>query len=244
MTAPTAGDSARLFARIANELADQKDAQATTLRVVELAKSVLDCDSTAVWTLTDAGAAKMLAANDDALAREFSSLINRVREGVAWSCLHTHVTIRVDDIRTDHRWPAYRAFVISQTEKLLLSAVGYSLDLGDRNVGALVLSSTKPNYFTDEMVDIGAVFAQHAAISVDAATTMDKVANLQLAIQTNRKIGVAMGILMAEYRVTEARAFDLLRTASQHRHDKLRNVADDVVLTGSLPEWPTRRPAV
>ena len=53
---------------------------------------------------------------------------------------------------------------------------------------------------------------------------------------------MAIGILMALHHVTDDTAFDLLRTASQHLHRKICDLADDVIDTGALPDWrtPTR----
>ena len=67
--------------------------------------------------------------------------------------------------------------------------------------------------------------------AADAAT-----ANLQIALASNRRIGTAIGILMAHRRITDAAAFELLREASQRGHRKLRDIAEDVVLTGTVPE--------
>ena len=67
--------------------------------------------------------------------------------------------------------------------------------------------------------------------SADAAA-----ANLQVALASNRRIGTAIGILMAHQRITDAAAFELLREASQRTHRKLRDIAEDVVLTGTLPD--------
>jgi hypothetical protein len=64
------------------------------------------------------------------------------------------------------------------------------------------------------------------------------VANLQLALASNRRIGTAIGILMAHGRITDDAAFDLLRMASQGTHRKLRDIADEVVHTGALPLLP------
>lgn len=60
--------------------------------------------------------------------------------------------------------------------------------------------------------------------------------NLERALLSNRTIGVAMGILMVTRRLTEPAAFDRLRTASQNSNRKLRDVAEDVMLTGVLDE--------
>lgn len=65
-----------------------------------------------------------------------------------------------------------------------------------------------------------------------------QAANLQNALASNRRIGAAIGILMNSFRLTEQQAFDRLRTASQHAHRKLHDVAEDVLLTGELPVAP------
>jgi len=62
----------------------------------------------------------------------------------------------------------------------------------------------------------------------------DQAAHLAEALGSNRRIGQALGILMSQYKVTEQQAFDVLRSVSQHTHRKLRDIADDVCMTGTL----------
>ncbi len=64
----------------------------------------------------------------------------------------------------------------------------------------------------------------------------DEAANLRLALETNRRIGAAIGVVMTVHKLTEEQAFDRLRQASQHTRRKLRDVADEVVRTGWLAE--------
>ena len=63
-----------------------------------------------------------------------------------------------------------------------------------------------------------------------------KAANLEVALDSSRQIGAAMGILMGRKLMTQEQAFLALRAASQHLHRKLRDIADDVLRTGELPE--------
>jgi AmiR/NasT family two-component response regulator len=60
------------------------------------------------------------------------------------------------------------------------------------------------------------------------------IANLHIALNTCRRIGTATGILMATRQITEDAAFELLRATSLTTHRKIRDLADDVVLTGTL----------
>ncbi|MEE1929649.1 ATP-binding protein [Streptomyces sp. TRM 70351] len=62
----------------------------------------------------------------------------------------------------------------------------------------------------------------------------DEAASLQRALASNRQIGTAMGVLMALRRISAEEAFALLRRTSQEQNRKLRDVADDVVTSGTL----------
>lgn len=75
-------------------------------------------------------------------------------------------------------------------------------------------------------------------ISISAAQherDLREIETLKVALLSNRRIGQAMGVIMATAKVTEDEAFDRLRQASQNQNRKLRHVADDVVATGELP---------
>ena len=61
------------------------------------------------------------------------------------------------------------------------------------------------------------------------------VENLQTAIDTNRDIGAAVGILMARHNVDYQVAFLLLRSVSQNDNRKLRDVAAEVLTTVTRP---------
>ena len=79
---------------------------------------------------------------------------------------------------------------------------------------------------------VAAIARERLAARADRAlTTAD---NLRTALKTSRHIGTALGILMATYKITDTAAFDLLRTVSQRKNRKLRDLADDVVRTGWL----------
>lgn len=62
-----------------------------------------------------------------------------------------------------------------------------------------------------------------------------RASNLQKALQSNRTIGTALGIVMASQAITAEQAFDELRRASQQSNRKLRDIADEVVYTGAPP---------
>ena len=61
-----------------------------------------------------------------------------------------------------------------------------------------------------------------------------KVDNLEVALTSNRRIGAAIGILMSRHKITYEGGFALLRQASQHSQTRLRDIANEVLRTGTL----------
>jgi AmiR/NasT family two-component response regulator len=61
-----------------------------------------------------------------------------------------------------------------------------------------------------------------------------RACDLEHALTHSRSIGMAMGVLMAMEKVTQAEAFDRLREASMRQNRKLYVVAEEVVERGAL----------
>ena len=56
-----------------------------------------------------------------------------------------------------------------------------------------------------------------------------QASQLKSALDSNRRIGMAMGIVMNQRRIDEVHAFDVLRRISQNSNRKLRDIAEDVI---------------
>ena len=78
---------------------------------------------------------------------------------------------------------------------------------------------------------VGLVLATHASLLVTAMLARDRADNLTQALESNREIGVAMGILMQSHHLTRDQAFGVLRLASQDSNRKL--------VGRSPPRWRT-----
>lgn len=68
----------------------------------------------------------------------------------------------------------------------------------------------------------------------DLAAANQRVENLEKALQTCRRIGMALGILMAGRGLTDTDAFHCLAQASQQQNRKLAHIAEHVIYTGHL----------
>lgn len=89
------------------------------------------------------------------------------------------------------------------------------------------------------LVDLAVASVQQERLAGLLQQAQNAVANLLDAVASNRQIGAAVGILMANHRLTEEQAFGRLRMASQHTHRKLRDIAAEVTETGKLDLPPT-----
>ena len=81
---------------------------------------------------------------------------------------------------------------------------------------------------------MGLVLSSHGSLLVTAMLARGRATNLVRALESNREIGVAIGILMQRHQITREAAFDLLRAASQDTNRKLSAVASEVADTGML----------
>ena len=144
------------------------------------------------------------------------------------------------DVDADPRWPVWGGRV--RSELGVRSALCQRLHLHDEPelIAGLNIYSDEPAAFDDRAVTMGVVLATHAAVVLSEMFAAERVDNLRHALESNREIGVAMGILMQRHRLTRDQAFDALRLASQDTNRKLADVAAEVADTGILE---TRRAA-
>ena len=84
---------------------------------------------------------------------------------------------------------------------------------------------------TDPLRDVAA----EEAVVEQLARARERIANLEVALQTNRDIAMAIGIIMARRGLGPDAAFAELRQVSQRRQVKMRELAAVVVETGELP---------
>ncbi len=70
----------------------------------------------------------------------------------------------------------------------------------------------------------------------DLAAAELRADNLEAALLSSRRIGMAMGILMERHRLTAEQAFDCLRDLSQRRNVKVRDLAEQLIYTGNAEQ--------
>lgn len=144
------------------------------------------------------------------------------------------------DLEHDRRWPEYGRRV--GAELGLHSMLSYRMNLDPAGlIAGLNFYAAGVDAFTDHDVAEGLLLTTHAAQAVAAAHLRARTDNLERALDSNRDIGTAVGVLMGQHKLTREHAFSLLRIASQNNNRKLRDVALDVIETGSVDVTPHAR---
>lgn len=140
---------------------------------------------------------------------------------------------RTGDLRTDPRWPEFGHRAYQETG--VVSMLSFRLFFEtDTLIAGLNMYSTTVDAFDDYAQTVGTLLATHGSLAVAAAAARERAQGLDTALQTRGEIGIAMGVLMNQHKLTRGQAFDLLRVASQHTHRKLHDIATDVADTGTL----------
>lgn len=221
-------DPVDVFAEVARSLAGEETLEATLQGIVTQAmQTVQGAEFASISLILARREVKTVATTDDVGVRCDAAQYD-AGEGPCLDAIWEQEIVVVNDLSATDRWPTFAA---KATELGVCSMLAFRLFVEDDRMGALNLYASRPGSFTDECAHLGAAFAAHAAVAWNHARVIQ---GLKAANDTRTVIGQAQGILMAELKVTGDVAFGLLRESSQDRNLKLRDVAQEVVDTGTL----------
>jgi GAF domain-containing protein len=171
------------------------------------------------------------AAHDGEMALAADELQYQEDAGPCLDAGRGGVVLRVDDMRTETRWPGYVARVGSTGVR---SSLSVPLPYQDATVGALNVYSSIPSAFAaPESLQAGLQVAEAVAVAVvnaDAhAQLTEHARNMRLAMDSRAVIEQAKGVLMAQRHIDADQAFEVLRDASQRYNRKLRDISLGIV---------------
>ncbi len=173
----------------------------------------------------------------DEVARRGDYIQYELGSGPCIDAIVEETVYQPKDLATDDRWPEYGRRVSSEVGMRSMLSFRMRLELAGVIAG-LNFYAEEPDAFDDGDLAEGLLLTTHAAQAIAAAQLRHRSQNLQRALSTNRDIGTAIGVLIAQYKLTRDQAFDLLRIASQNTNRKLHDVALDVIDTGALDVTP------
>jgi GAF domain-containing protein len=208
---------------------EQDDLVSTLEEVARVTVRALPAASGASLTTFEQGRPATTAASDP-WARGLDELQYVESEGPCLDCWRTGVVFRVRDLAEDARWPSYGPRAAAKGARSSLS-LPLSAE-GDR-VGALNVYAEEVDAFSSDAVSVAQVIAAHAGLASRVAAAYfghrDLAAQLREAMRSRAVIEQAKGVLIATLGVDAAGALDVLRTVSQQRNTKLRELAEHVV---------------
>lgn len=183
-------------------------------------------------SVTQGGSGRRCLAATDDIARVADRVQTDTNEGPCLQAAEEHTVVVCQDLKSEERWPKFTTQVLAETP--IRSILAFELS-EEQPPCALNLYAGNPNAFETESITAASLFAAHAQVAVMHLNAAAKSANLEQALTTSRQIGMALGILMSAHRITAEKAFEQLRITSQHLQRKLRDVAQEVTETGTLP---------
>ena len=195
-------------------------------------KFITGADSASITTYR--GGKFSTAAATDEVTRAADHLQYRLGSGPCLDAILDSSVYHPADLRHDDRWPEFGRRVHEEFGFTSMLSFRLLTDLDDDTIAGLNVYARAPHAFDQHDLMTGLLLAAHAAGAVTAAIDRERVVNLERALESNRDIGTAMGVIMGLHKVTRERAFDLLRAASQNQNRKLRDVAADVIELGTL----------
>lgn len=225
-----AEEAAAMFAQISRALLAEPEEPVTLQRIADGAVEIIAaCDSCGI-SLRDKRGSVTTPASTAPIADECDKLQYKLHEGPCLDAIWQDEAYVIDDTTRDSRWPKWAPEVAA---KGVLSVLSVRLFLTTETFGSLNLYAGKPFAFRSDDVELALVYAMHAATALSAARL---VTGLHEAIQTRHLIGVAQGIIVQRYGLSVEGSFEVLKRYSSHANIKLRDVAQLVVDTRSVPD--------
>ncbi|HEY7429368.1 MAG TPA: GAF and ANTAR domain-containing protein [Streptosporangiaceae bacterium] len=181
------------------------------------------------------------AACSDEVASQIDEVQYLLGEGPCLTALRDQKVVSVEDTAETADWPGFAPQAAAYGIRSCLSV---PLRSKQRVMGALNLYSPVPGAFREPEVQRAEEFAGHASAALAVATRLaaytSLVEQLRASLVSRAVIDQALGVIMGQKRCTQAEAFDVLRTASQQRNIKLRELAREIVteVSGQPPQPP------
>lgn len=183
------------------------------------------CAHASVSVLRD-GKFITLGASDD-VARQIDDLEREVGEGPCLDAILEERPQHDPDITNHATWPELAERALAETP--VRSMLAFRLLHEGAKSGALNLFGDAPNSLGDQALSQGTIMSAFASVAISMARERRRASNLEIALDTNREIGKAVGLLMAEHNIGSEQALEILRHASQVMNRKVRELAHEIV---------------
>src|SRR3954447_26594604 len=157
---PLSDELAGVFARMSGLLLSEETVDTSLSLLSSLARETVPGATGAGVSVIDEGAPRAWGATD-ARVREADNLQYTLDEGPCLAATASRELIRIDDLRTDGRWPRWAA---AAARLGLRAAMSSPMVVGDGSLGALKVYADQPGTFDAESGQRLALFSAQAAV--------------------------------------------------------------------------------
>jgi GAF domain-containing protein len=240
VSAPESEDITACITELQNVLLGTESIEKFVHELAVQAASLVSGSLSCGITMSRGGQTSTVACSDD-LATEVNDIQYRLLEGPCLTALDDGCLARIDDMTAEDRWPRFAAEAARTGIKSCLSL---PLITREETVGALNLYSQDSHAFGADETRRAERFAENAAgalaLGLRLASYSALTDQLRASLASRAVIDQAVGVIMAQQRCPQDQAFGVLRTASQNRNVKLREIAREVVagVAGEHPQPP------
>lgn len=207
-------------------------------QIAQLAARTVPAAATCAITLSVADRA-LTVATADPLGRLLDEQQYDIDEGPCLEAIRTRVIVTAGDLATDTRWDGYPARALAHG---IASVYSSPLLVGEQCLGALNVYARTPYAFTAQDVETIAALSRLTtagfAGALRGSQDLTLADHLMTALNSRQVIDHAIGIIIGQQHCTPEQAFAALRTESQTRNVRLRDVAGELVRGAVRPQPP------
>jgi GAF domain-containing protein len=187
------------------------------------------------------GGGPVTAACTHPLASQVDEIQYQLDDGPCLHAMRHGHLVRIEDTAEAAQWPKFEEQAATQG---IRSCLALPLIADGKPVGALNLYARDARAFGAAETRRAENFAENASGALALALRLASYAALtdqmRSSLASRAVIDQAIGVIMVRERCTPARAFAMLRAASQSRNVKLRDIATAIVtsVSGEPPQPP------
>ncbi len=152
------------------------------------------------------------------------------QEGPCVSGEPQHQIVRVDDLRTEERWPRYSLEAIAHTP--IRALMSFRLFAHRPGAASLNLYSEQAHAFSEDSVTLGRVFAAYITLTW---SMLRREQQFRKGLASRDIIGQAKGMLMERFQVDADTAFEWLRQRSQESNTPVATLAQRIAESRDEP---------
>lgn len=227
---PLADELAALTARIADLLLTHEAVDDAVSALAQALAEAIPGTAGAGVSLMDARGRRTSTASTNSVVLLADQLQYDLGQGPCLTAWAQQATVKIQDCRTETRWPAWTRAVAALP---LVSVISSPLSTPHGAIGALKVYSPVPDGFDDTAVRLLELLARPGALmlaNVQARDTAQRLSrDLIGALENRDAVRTATGILMERLGLTRDQALAALITTSGKRNEPLHELSRDII---------------